>query len=122
MCSFDLDPERQARFCNVVDIKSGKIHKEFSKKKFNKEKSEEELEHIQWCIDVFNQNFDRIKYDFDQEPLRQAYVLAHQIRRDTQCEIVYQKCILCLAIYMKGLWSYKDMQNVQHIAHSIKDE
>ena len=122
MSDFDLDPERKARFSNVVDIKSGKIHKEFSKKKFNKEKSEEELEHIQWCIDVFNQNFDRIQYDFDQEPLRQAYVLAHQIRRDTQSKTVYQKCILCLAIYMKGLWSYHDMKNVQHIAHSIKDE
>ena len=99
-----------------------KYTKNLAKKKLNKEKEEEELEHIQWCIDVFNENFNRIEYDFDQEPLRQAYVLAHQIRRDTQSKTVYQKCILCLAIYMKGLWSYHDMQNVQHIAHSIKDK
>ena len=121
MSDFDLDPKGISSCSNVIDITSGEIRKEFSKEKCNKEKCNEELDHIQWCIDVFNENFNRIEYDFDQEPLRQAYVLAHQIRRDTQCETVYQKCILCLAIYMKGLWSYKDMQNVQHIAHSIKD-
>tara|TARA_B100000941_G_C28503792_1_gene555929 strand:- start:1658 stop:2023 length:366 start_codon:yes stop_codon:yes gene_type:complete len=118
---FNLDPEGISSCSNVIDITSGKISKEFRKEKCNKEKCKEEFDHIQWCIDVFNKNFNRIEYDFDQEPLRQAYVLAHQIRRDTQCQTVYQKCILCLAIYMKGLWSYKDMQNVRHIADSIKD-
>tara|TARA_X000000950_G_scaffold27747_2_gene29871 strand:- start:11239 stop:11607 length:369 start_codon:yes stop_codon:yes gene_type:complete len=122
MSTFNLDKERSARFSNVVDFRSGKIHKAFIKKKLNKEKSEEELEHTQWCIDVFNQNFDRIQYDFDQDPLRQAYVLAHKIRRDTQCETVYQKCILCLAIYAKALYSDKELKNVRHIAHSIKDQ
>ena len=37
MSDFDLDSERQARFTNVIDIRNGKIHKEFNKKKFNKE-------------------------------------------------------------------------------------
>ena len=32
MSDFDLDSERQARFTNVIDIRNGKIHKEFNKK------------------------------------------------------------------------------------------